>query len=264
MSVCWVLSEDETISFLEHLFSDEGAFSGVTIEDILKHLEQKELWDRSRWKTHPLSDNYLEANIATFFNEILDNLPTDLFLCKRRWMGKGENKPLSGFSGAIQKPDLMLCEGSTIKKCEVLEERQFNLRTDVYVIGELKNRYSTDNMRASFIKLARKGGSVSTHPLHIHQCPEVFLRVLLGITFGDAVVLSFDTTISPIEEGKKKVQIIRDGKECFVWVNQLLFISGSLHGRGMTVWSGVVTQANFPELEEGQKVVIKDSFVDPL
>ncbi|KAI6126535.1 hypothetical protein F5141DRAFT_1060282 [Pisolithus sp. B1] len=189
----------------------------------------------------------------------------------------------------------MLCEGSTIKKCEVLEECQFDLRTDVYVISELKNRYSADNMRASFIELARKvvfqlenqdgqyamlglqilgnhiiltlfnwGGSISTHPLHIHQCPKAFLHVLLGITFGDAVVLSFDTMMSPIEEGKKKVQIIRDGKECFVWVNQLLFISRSLHGQGMTVWSGVVTQADFPELEEGQKVVIKDSFVDPL
>ncbi|KAI6114583.1 hypothetical protein EDD16DRAFT_1521006 [Pisolithus croceorrhizus] len=254
MSICWVLSEDETVSFLEHLFSNEGAFSGITIEDILKHLEQKE-----------------------------------------RWTGKGANKPLSGFSGAIQKPDLMLCEGSTIKKCEVLEERQFDLRTNVYVIGELKNRYSTDNMRASFIELTRKvvfqlenqdgqyampglqilgdhiiltlfdwGGSISTHPLHIHQCPEAFLHVLLGITFGDAVVLSFNTMISAIEEGTKKVQIIRDGKECFVWVNQLLFISGSLHGQGMTVWSGVVTQADFPELEEGQKVIIKDSFVDPL
>ncbi|KAI6161678.1 hypothetical protein EDD17DRAFT_1758519 [Pisolithus thermaeus] len=179
----------------------------------------------------------------------------------------------------------MLCEGSTIKKCEVLEEHQFNLRTNVYVIGELKNRYSTDNTRASFTKLTRKvvfqlenqdgqyampglqilgdhiilalfdwGGSISTHPLHIHQYPEAFLHVLLGITFSDAVVLGFDTMISPIEEGKKKVQIIRDGKECFVWVNQLLFISGLLHGRGTTVWSGVVTQANFPELEEGQKV----------
>ncbi|KAI6095944.1 hypothetical protein EDD16DRAFT_1501235 [Pisolithus croceorrhizus] len=108
------------------------------------------------------------------------------------------------------------------------------------------------------------GGSISTHPLHIHQCPKAFLHVLLGITFSDAVVLGFDTTISPIKEGKKKVQIIRDGKECFVWVNQLLFISRSLHGWGTTVWSGVVTQADFPELEEGQKVVIKDSFVDPL
>ncbi|KAI6103222.1 hypothetical protein EV401DRAFT_2079622 [Pisolithus croceorrhizus] len=156
MSIHWVLSKDKTISFLEHPFSDEGAFLGVTIEDILKHLEQKELWDHSRWKTYPLSDNYSEANITTFFNEILDNLLTDLFLCKRRWMGKGANKPLSGFSGAIRKPDLMLCEGSTIKKCKVLEEHQFNLRTYVYVIGELKNRYSTDNMRASFIELTGK------------------------------------------------------------------------------------------------------------
>ncbi|KAI5980660.1 hypothetical protein EDD15DRAFT_2381694 [Pisolithus albus] len=295
MSVRWVLSEVETVSFLEHLFSDERAFSGIAIKTVLKHLEQKELWDGSRWQAYPLSDDYSEANIAAFFNEILDNLPTDLFLCKRRWTGKGANKPLNGFSGAVRKPDLMLCEDSTIKKCKVLEERQFDLRTDVYVIGELKNRYGTDNVRASFIELAGKvvfqlenqdgryatpglqilgdhiiltlfdrGGSISTHPLHIHQRPEAFLRVLLGITFGDAVVLGFDTTISPVEEGKKKIQIIRDGKECFILVDQLLFISGSLHGRGTTVWSGVVTQADFPELEEGQKVVIKDSFVDPL
>ena len=99
------------------------------------------------------------------------------------------------------------------------------MRSDIYAIGEVKKKYSDDHKKDSYIKLASKvaflleaqdrcyatpgiqllgneiiltlfnhGGSISTHPLDIHQFPEVFLCILLGVTFADGTTLSFDPT----------------------------------------------------------------------
>ena len=88
------------------------------------------------------------------------------------------------------------------------------MRTDIYTIGEVKKKYSDDHKKDSYIKLASKvaflleaqdgrytmpgiqllgnkiiltlfdhGGSISTHPLDIHQFPEEFLHILLRVTF---------------------------------------------------------------------------------
>ncbi|KAF8119290.1 hypothetical protein EV363DRAFT_1167923, partial [Boletus edulis] len=43
-------------------------------------------------------------------------------------------------------------------------------------------------------------GSISTHLLNIHSHPKEFLRILLGISFSDGIMLGFDPTISPIIE----------------------------------------------------------------
>ncbi|KAI9457679.1 hypothetical protein HD554DRAFT_2301350, partial [Boletus coccyginus] len=104
-----------------------------------------------------------------------------------------------------------------------------------------------------------RGGSVSTYPLDIHQFPEEFLRILLGITFADRIMFGFDSTVSPTQNGEKKIQIILQGNEYVVCVDMLLFLSETLHGRGTTVWSGTVTIN-----EELQEVVVKDTWVDPL
>ncbi|KAI6023291.1 hypothetical protein EDC04DRAFT_2606791 [Pisolithus marmoratus] len=233
--------------------SNHATWQSTSIESVLEHLEENRLWNGSRWQTYPSgSDKYSEE-------------------------------------------DLILCEDSTIEKCNVQQECQFDLRTNVYVIREVKIKNSSDNIKASFIELTGKvifqlknqdsqyampglqilgnhivltlfdwGGSISTHPLNIHKHPRAFLHILMGITFGDGVVLGFDSTISPIKGGRKKIQIIKNGQEYFIAVSELLFISGLLHGQGMTVWSSVITLDDFPGLAEGQKVVVKDSFVDPL
>ena len=44
-----------------------------------------------------------------------------------------------------------------------------------------------------------QGSSVSTYPLDIHQHPEQFLHILLGVTFTDGISLGFDPTISPAQ-----------------------------------------------------------------
>lgn len=201
---------------------------------------------------------------------------------------------MNGFSGATRKPDLILCDKCIIDKCEIKNERPYDLRTDVYVIGEMKNKNTTENVKASFIELAGKvvfqlenqdgryatpgiqilgtdliltyfdrGGSVTTYPFDIHQSPTEFLRILLGISFGDHwhTVLGFDPTVSSVVNGKKEIQIERDDENQIISVDNLLFISGSLHGRGTTVWSGKAT--DLPGFA-GKVVVVKDSFVDPL
>ena len=171
-----------------------------------------------------------------------------------------------------------------------MQQEKFDMRTDIYAMGEVKKKYSEDNKKDSYIKLARNvafllkaqdghyatpgirllgteiiltlfnwRGSISTHPLDIHQYPEEFLRILLGVTFADGVTLGFDSTISPTQDSQKIIQIIKHGNEYKILVNTLLFFSGSLHSQGTTVWSGKVSID-----QEDEEVVIKDSWVDPL
>ena len=164
------------------------------------------------------------------------------------------------------------------------------MRTDVYALGEVKKSYNEDSKKESYIKLASKaaflleaqdgryatpgirllgsdiiltlfdrGGSISTHPLDIHQFPEEFLRILLGITFADGTILRFDSTVSPVDHNQKKIQIIKQGTTYAVFVDILLFFSGSLHSRGTTMWSGKVV------IDKGEEeVIVKDSWMDPL
>lgn len=50
-----------------------------------------------------------------------------------------------------------------------------------------------------------------------------------------------------------------DGASTFINVNKLLFISHSLHGWEITIWSGTLIQG-----ELIGEVVIKDCWIDPL
>ena len=142
---------------------------------------------------------------------------------------------------------------------------KFNMRTDVYSISEVKKRNSKDNEKVSYLELAGKvsflleaqdghyaapgiqllgqkiilmlfdwGGSISTHPLNIDQFPEEFLQILLGITFANGIILGFDPTISPVKDDQKQIQISLPDQDYIVFVNMLLFSSGSLHGQGTT------------------------------
>ncbi|KAG6374959.1 hypothetical protein JVT61DRAFT_3716 [Boletus reticuloceps] len=147
-------------------------------------------------------------------------------------------------------------------------------------MGEVKKRYSKDIKKDSYVELAGKvtflleaqdgrythhpflfdhGGSISTHPLDIHQLPREFLQILLGITFADRITLGFDYTISPTQNSQKTIQILMRGQEYSILINTLLFFSGSMHSWGTTVWSGKVIIE-----EEEEDVVVKDSWVDPL
>ncbi|KAF8431675.1 hypothetical protein L210DRAFT_866472 [Boletus edulis BED1] len=159
----------------------------------------------------------------------------------------------------------MLCEKSVIEKHEIKKSCTFDLRTNIYVIGEVKKKNTTENVKTLFVELAGKvvfqleaqdgryatlgiqflgsdiiftlfdwGGSVSTHPLDIHESPKEFLCILLGIPFGDGTLLGFNFMVTPVVNSKKNIQIMKQGMEWIISVNQLLFISSSLHGQGTT------------------------------
>lgn len=104
-----------------------------------------------------------------------------------------------------------------------------------------------------------RGGSLSTQAINMHASPELFLRILLGVTFAPRTTLGFDPTVHEVKNKTRDIKVTLISGNTTINVNELLFISGSLHSRGTTVWSGTLTL-----LGETQDVVIKDSFVDPL
>ena len=142
---------------------------------------------------------------------------------------------MNGLSGTIRKPDLLLCEEGVIAK-RVSEQGKFDMRTDIYSIGEVKKKYNEEHKKDSYVELTGKvafvleaqdgcctvpgiqilgmtiiltffdrGGSVSTYPLDIHRHPKQFLHILLSITFTDGILLGFDPTISPAQNSHKRI-----------------------------------------------------------
>ena len=196
---------------------------------------------------------------------------------------------MNGLSGAIRKPDLLLCKEGVITKW-VTQQEKFDMRTNIYSIEEVKKKYSEEYKKDSYVELARKaaflleaqdgccavpgiqllgtaiiltlfdwGGSISTYPLDIHLFPQQFLCILLSITFTEGTMLSFDPTISPAQNSQKTIQIVKQGKEYHILVDMLPFFSSLLHSWGTTMWSGKVTFD-----KEEQDVIIKDLWVDLL
>ncbi|KAF8130113.1 hypothetical protein EV363DRAFT_1296793 [Boletus edulis] len=299
----WTLNLDHMKDFLRKLFPNKRLFPwSITTDDGSMNADMKYVLDvmeklRQRknncWAFCPNitdSGEYSEEKVAEFFNSIIRHVPNS-HRCTRRWSGKAANNPVEGVTGAIRKPDLILCEEETIMQHDAGNQK-FDMRTDIYAIGEVKKRTSKENRKDSYVELTGKvaflleaqdgryaapgiqllgseviftlfdrGGSISTHPLDIHRYPEEFLRILLGIMFADGIILGFDTTISPVKDDHKQIQISREDKDYIISVDTLLFFSGSLHGHGTTVWSGKVTIGN---AFEDSEVVVKDCWVDPL
>ena len=173
----------------------------------------------------------------------------------------------------------------------LVSERKIDIRVDVLSIGEMKASNQTDNLKELFIELMGKvvflhqaqdsryavpciqilgedivftlfnhGGSISTQPINIHSSPEIFLHILLGITFASRITLGFNPTIHKVKNKTRDIEVtLVDGGKGVINVNELLFISGSLHGHGTTIWSGHLTRSGVDD-----EVVVKDSFVDPL
>ena len=104
-----------------------------------------------------------------------------------------------------------------------------------------------------------RGGSLSTQAINMHASPELFLRILLGVTFAPWTTLGFDPTVHKVKNKTRDIEVTLISGNTTINVNELLFISGSLHGHRTTVWSGTLTLSG-----ETQDIVVKDSFVDPL
>ena len=93
----------------------------------------------------------------------------------------------------------------------------------------------------------------------MHTSPELFLCILLRVTFVPWTTLGFDPTVHEVKNKTRDIEVTLISGNTTINVNELLFISGSLHGCGTTVWSSTLMLSG-----ETQDVVVKDSFIDPL
>ena len=135
-----------------------------------------------------------------------------------------------------------------------------------------------------YLTIFDRGGSLSTAGFDIHCHPDVFLRILIGVSSGPLSTLGFDTSIQwrtvcrdEKQHNVKQVVIARNGQPpCTIELTRVLFISDNLHGRGTTVWEGVLLEPlaftgeggeqkrSKPTAGQEETVIVKDSWIDPL
>ncbi|KAI6032441.1 hypothetical protein EDC04DRAFT_2898155 [Pisolithus marmoratus] len=115
-----------------------------------------------------------------------------------------------------------------------------------------------------------QGGSLSTAAFNIHDNPKVFLHILLGISTVPIETIGFDEMVFwDCDEKRKKVLVAWKGSShkddrgsSVVSLEQLIFISDTLHGHGTTIWASSMKDPT--SLMTQRKVDIKDSWIDPL
>lgn len=168
---------------------------------------------------------------------------------------------------------------------------------DVIVFGEVKSINNYDSSKASFKEIAGKtsvvlcaqdgrhaapslrilgsdvgliffdrGGSLETCLIDVHGDPELFLRLLVGLTAASPTLLGSDIPPPENSDGDRRVLITQKGtsetKE--IKLDSLLFISDALHGRGTTVWAASMDSNDPKSPHSRTPVVVKDSWIDPL
>ena len=113
-----------------------------------------------------------------------------------------------------------------------------------------------------------RGGSLSTSTIDINQQPEEFLRILVGLSCARPDHLGFDESILWEKDGKKRVLVAWHGDPADsageVVLDKIIFISDALHGRGTTVWAGLLYPPSSQPRQEPRQIVVKDSWINPL
>ena len=220
----------------------------------------------------------------------------------RQWDAKSSYTPLKGVE-AVRKPDI----SSFFPGSQTLDWRH------LISFCEVKNRCTPVNERKSYVEAAGKascllyaqdgrhlapcirilgssiyltifdrGGSLSTAGFDIHSHPEVFLRILIGVSAAPLSTLGFDASIkwrTIFRDGRrhniKQVDIERNGcPPCTIELTKVLFISDNLHGRGTTVWEGELLKPVSTDKDkatrvpkkskQSETVAMKDSWINPL
>ena len=107
-----------------------------------------------------------------------------------------------------------------------------------------------------------RGGSLSTVPLDINKYPDEFLRILIALSCAPLCDIGFDETVISHADGRKCFLVAWTGAlvGSEVIVDNLLFISDVIHGRGTTVWGAQMHSPGKPP----HQIVVKDSWIDPL
>ncbi|KAI6039269.1 hypothetical protein EDC04DRAFT_2895514 [Pisolithus marmoratus] len=115
-----------------------------------------------------------------------------------------------------------------------------------------------------------QGGSLSTAAFDIHDNPEVFLHILLGISTALIETIGFDETVFWDHDKKRKKVLVawkgsshKDNRgNSVVSLEHLIFISDMLHGHGTTIWASSMKDPTSPMTH--RQDIIKDSWIDPL
>jgi hypothetical protein len=110
--------------------------------------------------------------------------------------------------------------------------------------------FSIAGRSVAFSLLDRAGMITST--FNMNEEPDLFLHMLLGLSTCSDYTLGYDDTISPFTSLSPSHRIISAGPYSYN-IESLLFISGTIHGRGTVCW--LVSRS-------GKQYVIKDSWAD--
>ncbi|KAI6162382.1 hypothetical protein EDD17DRAFT_1757518 [Pisolithus thermaeus] len=115
-----------------------------------------------------------------------------------------------------------------------------------------------------------QGGSLLTAVFDIHNNPDVFLHILLGISTAPIETIGFNETVFwDHDDKKKKVLVVWKGSSSkdnkgnpTVSLEQLIFISDMLHSHGTTIWASSMKDPTSPTAQ--RQIIVKDSWIDPL
>ena len=114
-----------------------------------------------------------------------------------------------------------------------------------------------------------RGGSLETDSIDVHADPEIFIHIIVGLAKATFSQLRFDISLLDNTGNKHVLVAWKGGPEVKeVTIDNLLFISDVMHGRGTTVWDGSMElddsnlEKTWPRTWRG--IVIKDSWIDPL
>lgn len=212
----------------------------------------------------------------------------DSLIYHRTWDAKSATHPLNG-GDAARSPSL---------SCWIAPGSRFEWG-HLATFAEVKMQGGKDNEKLSYIETADKascmlyaqdgrhaapcirilgskiyfmifdrGGSLSTCGYDIHQHPDKFLRILIGLTSAPHNILGFDISIKwgqKYRDGKlveiKELTVEVDAITHTIEFTKVLFIADNLFGRGTTVWEGAMSKEGGVGVRQ---VAVKDSWIDPL
>ncbi|KAJ7094238.1 hypothetical protein C8R43DRAFT_908029 [Mycena crocata] len=262
---------------VEHIFPDECL--PLPPSQLLASLLSDEgapLYTDSKWVGCPdlcqrSNGGDIERELAAFFQSIIERVagvlrsegkpPTK----QREWSARFATEAVPG-APDTRFPDLLCTDGEDSEWADIVVHAEIksnaNLKSKSYtqLINGAYHAFAAQDDRRFFVALSiaaaalrlvifdRSGMTIDTG-FDIHANPELFIRVLAGITFcEDRARLGYDTSIFPLD-GRRFIEAKGHRYELL----GPLFISDVVWGRGTVCWHAT---------RDGQYYVIKDIWAD--
>ncbi|KAJ7120471.1 hypothetical protein C8R43DRAFT_82309 [Mycena crocata] len=268
---------DDVPGLVEHIFPDDCL--PLPPSQLLASLLSDEgapLYTDSKWVGCPdlcqrSNGGDIERALAAFFQSIIERSagvlrsegkpPTK----QRRWSARFATEAVPGAPNT-RFPDLLCTDGEDSKWADIVVHAEIksnaNLKSKSYtqLINGAYHAFAAQDDRRFFVALSiaaaelrliifdRSGMTIATG-FDIHASPELFIRVLAGITFcDDRARLGYDTSIFTLE-GHRFIEV--EGR--LYQLVETLFISDAIRGRGTVCWRAIC---------DGQEYAIKDIWAD--